>query len=139
MKFLRFFLPVVALLCLTTGCRKDVHMTTHEYTVTASHWERTADDVSDHYVATFANRDITEEVVLTGAVNAYVLDKGCWNPLPYIRPYYSADYDVVIGESIRFRYEEGRVTFVLEDLDANLPEGINNMPTMTFRVCVMYD
>lgn len=134
-------LPLMALLLLPTGCRKEyitygsqVH--SHFYTVKANQWVKPAN--ANYYVSRWENADITPDVVdANGAVVAYVFNNGTWCSMPYVYPYYSADYDVTIAENYRLEYSEGYVYFILEDLDGALPEYIENLPDVEFKVSVI--
>lgn len=138
MKIKKFLIPVMIVLMagLFSGCQKDVKMYTHEYVVTADQW--LTQDGLNYYYAPFQNQDITPSVESYGSVVAYVYDNNRWNPLPYVYPYYSAQEDKTWGENIRFDWKVGQVTFIVQDLDGGMPEGMNNFPTMTFKVCVLY-
>lgn len=108
----------------------------YEYTVNANNW--VTQDGLNYYYASFQNQDITQYVENNGAVVAYVWEDERWNQLPYVFPYYSASEDATWGENIRFDWKKGEVTFIIQDLDGGLPEGMANVPTMYFKVCVMY-
>ena len=83
-------------------------------------------------------------MVAAGTVQAYVYviynkDKnlGSWNPLPYLYPLeiLKADNTIEIApENLRFEFEPGVITFVIQDLDGFDPEQITN--SMTIKVCV---
>lgn len=148
----KIFLPLLAfaLLCLMSSCTKEYVTHEHnsyvtqingatyinyEYTVYASDWV-TEDGIS-YYYATFRNLDITQQVEDNGAVIAYVWDEGRWNQLPYVFPYYSAAEDATWGENIRFDWRKNEVTFIIQDLDGALPEGIANIDPMVFKVGIL--
>ena len=138
MNLKRFLLPVLAIVTmgLFAGCQKDVKMYTHEYVVSADQW--VTQEGLNYYYASFKNMDITANVEEYGSVLAYVHDEGRWNPLPYVYPYYSAAEDRTWGENIRFDWTRDEVTFIVQDLDGGLPEGMNQFPTLTFKVNVLY-
>ncbi len=135
----KLLLPLVAIMMLTftTGCTDDIEMRTSEYYVTAGDWV-TSEQVS-YYFSSWYCEDITPDVVANGAVMVYVYDQGRQNQLPYVLPYYSAEYDVTIPENIRFDWSLGNVTFIIEDLDGCLPEGMASIQPMTFKVVVFED
>lgn len=134
-------LPLMALLLLPTGCRKEYitygsQVRSHTYTVKANQWMQPAGE--NYYVSRWENADITREVMENGAVEAYVFNNDTWHGMPYVYPYYSAEYDITVAENYRFEYSEGHVYFILEDLDGALPEGIEYLPDVQFKVSVIY-
>ncbi len=134
-------LPLMALLLLPTGCRKEYitygsQVRSHTYTVKANQWMQPAGE--NYYVSRWENADITREVMENGAVEAYVFNNDTWHGMPYVYPYYSAEYDITVAENYRFEYSEGHVYFILEDLDGVLPEGIEYLPDVQFKVSVIY-
>ena len=150
MKMKRFILPLIAILLLgvTSSCTDEYYIyqnvtQTHEYTVSGSQWV-TSDNVN-YYYASFNNADITSAIEEHGTVVAYVFDDGRWNPLPYVYPYSITVedqntgelVDITIAENIRFDWTTNEVTFIMQDLDGGMPEGVGRLPTMTFKVCVL--
>lgn len=148
----RFLIPLlaVAMMLLASSCAKEYiteehyHNTTNvyenvtsttEYVVTANDW--VTEDGLGYYYASYSNDNITEAVERSGIVVVYVFDDNRWNMLPYVYPYYSAAEDKTWAENIRFDWSVNEVTFIVQDLDGFMPEGMDNFPTMTFKVCVL--
>lgn len=138
MKAKKFLLPLLAILVLgiTTGCTREDHTTSYLYKVSYNQWVTQAG--INYYYATFENYDITPDVENHGMVVAYVFEDGRWNQLPYVFPYYSAAEDASWGENIRFDWKTNEITFIIQDLDGGLPEGMNNIDDMHFKVVVMH-
>ncbi|MCQ2297345.1 MAG: hypothetical protein MJZ51_01855 [Bacteroidales bacterium] len=136
MKAKKILLPILAciVLAITSGCSKEVTLS-YEYDVYPNNWITQAG--LNYYYATFANSDITPSVAANGMVVAYVLEDGRWNQLPYVFPYYSAAENATWGENIRFDWRTGEVTFIIQDLDGGLPEGMESIDPMRFKVCVV--
>lgn len=138
-----------AMLLLMVGCTKEYITHEHyyqtivdgstllnyEYIVNPNDW--VTEDGVGYYYASFNNQDITQAVEDNGAVVAYVWSDGRWNLLPYVFPYYSAAEDATWGENIRFDWKKGEVTFIIQDLDGGLPEGMENIGQMIFKVCIL--
>lgn len=130
-------------------------MLTHTYTVNANDWERREGDIKpgeDNYLyATFNNSDITADVEKNGTVVAEVWsiynqekNLGAWCPLPYAYPLMVEVKDedgntstMIVPENIRFEWETGLVTFIIQDLDGFDPLEMNS--SLTFRVTVFKD
>lgn len=158
MKLIKLFIPMVVLTVLATGCKKEyitygTEVYTHEYEVTPAQWLRNQGNNlpgSDNYLyASFKNADITDAVMTNGTVNAYVYNVydvannlGAWNTLPFVFPLIvGTTYDdngnevpLIAPENIRFEWEKGKVTFIIQDLDGFDPDAMNQ--TLSFKVCV---
>jgi len=148
---------MLAVAALASGCTKEYYtigaeVYTHQYSITPSQWTRNQGanlPGADNYLyASFQNADITADVMENGTVQAYVYNTydvqhnlGAWNTLPFIYPLevYVPDGDggqemVIVPENLRFEWEQGKVTFIIQDLDGYDPE--NMVSTITVKVCV---
>jgi len=161
MKHLKVFAALLAIAALATGCTKEYiteeyitkeyyegpQMLTYTYTVPASDWELhqgSQEQGGDNYLfATYNNSDITADVETSGTVqaevwNIYNQEKGlgAWNPLPYVCPIMieSNGETLIVAENIRFEWEVGQVTFIIQDLDGFDPLDMDT--TLKFRVTV---
>lgn len=137
----------VALISLFSSCKREVvHETvvkeitkevaatvTEEVTVSARDWQ----EADNYYFATFDCSSLTKDVDDYGAAIVYLYEDGRWNLLPYVRPYYSSNLDETWAENIRFDWELGKITFIVQDLDGGLPEYIDQMPDMYFKICII--
>ena len=79
-----------------------------------------------------------------GAVVAYIYtlydvnaQQGAWNLLPYVYPLEMTEEGkiTIIPETIRCEWEEGKITFVIQDLDGYAPLNVNE--TLLMRVSVI--
>ncbi|MCR5822644.1 MAG: hypothetical protein K6F85_07020 [Bacteroidales bacterium] len=143
----KIIIPLVAVLMLamTTSCDReddlDYRTVSANVTITASNWVTNA--FIDYYYARVAWNALTTDVVENGQVHAYIYNEGRQNPLPYVVPvtyYYYDDAGVpidtiTVGENLRFDFEPGYITFILEDLDGNPPDYMLDIPDYTIRVC----
>jgi hypothetical protein len=158
MKLFKLIIPALAVLALASSCTKEyntygVNIYSRYYTVTPSDWKRDSGDLEpgayNYLYAEFENPDITNDVISAGTVQAYVYviyntDKnlGSWNPLPYVYPLEITTTDdsgtstVVAPENLRFEFEPGIVTFIIQDLDGYDPTDITN--SMSIKVSVTY-
>ncbi len=137
----------VALISLFSSCKREVvHETvvkeitkevaatvTEEVTVRANDWM----EAENYYYATFDCSSLTKDVDDYGAAIVYLYEDGRWNMLPYVRPYYSKALNETWAENIRFDWELGKITFIVQDLDGDWPEGIENMPDLYFKICII--
>ena len=147
MKKFKLFAMIAIAAVMLTGCTEKYYgaqVLSHEYKIIPGDWKRnTGQNLpgADNYLyATFENRDITRDVMANGSVTADVYaiydvqnNLGAWNPLPYVCPIevYVTNEDnstslVVVPENIRFEWDEGTVTFIIQDLDGYDPEAIAN-------------
>lgn len=155
MKHLKLFALLAIAAATLTGCTKEYYgaqVFTHEYRIVPNDWKRIEGELlpgSNNYLyAAFANSDITPYVVANGSVTADVWaiydvgeNKGSWHPLPYVYPcevqvsYSDGTTGIeVIPETIRMEWEEGIVTFIIQDLHGEDPEAMIN--SITVRVTV---
>lgn len=155
-------IPLLAIACLAlSGCTKEYitygsQTFTHEYTVTPSQWDRyegaNLPGGENYLYAVFNNSDITPDVLHHGTVHADVYlvydiqnNLGSWNPLPYVYPLevYQTNQTtgqqelIIVPENIRFEWEQGKVTFIIQDLDGYDP--LDLISTLTIRVSVIKD
>ena len=141
-------LPIMAAIVLALGFSSCQHQTmeTMEVTITAGNWVTT--DAVSYYFATVRWDELDEDVVDYGTVNAYLIENGRQNLLPYVYPIDYSTYDengdvvgdyVFVPENLRFDYRYGEITFIISDLDGMAPEGMSNIPPMTFRVVAIGD
>lgn len=143
-------LPLVLLAgILMAGCTKEYvtfasQTVSYEYTIVPAQWERNQganNPGGENYLyATFNNSDITPDVMQNGMVSADVFliydsqhNYGAWNPLPYVYPL-ELNTGTIVPENIRFEWEQGRVTFIIQDLDGYDPEDM--VSTIQVRVNV---
>lgn len=159
MKLFKLFLPVLAFAALASGCTKEYYtivngadVYTHQYTITPAQWKRNEGSYMpgsyNYLYADIDNADITADVMKNGSVVAYVYDvydvannQGAWNLLPYIIPieYHEQNddgtwNDYAVSENIRFEWEEGKVTFIIQELDGWNPSDMKT--SITVKVCV---
>lgn len=160
MKALKLTFQAITALLLTvlfTGCHKEyitekhydgAQISTLEYTVKPGDWNYDGDYFGTRPYAYFEcdNQDINDRVMKEGAVLGYmwnVYDKdgnASWNTLPYVYSYNTTDNDgnnITVAENIRFEYENGKVTFVVEDLDGNMAEALTD--NYLFKIVVLQD
>ena len=142
MKKTRFILPVLAALLLSIGmtsCEEEYFgdSNTRVMEVTIDRWY---DDGQMPYLYHEVSWNaLTTDVLTYGNISAYVYDGDYQNPLPYIVPitYNLAGGGVaIVPENIRYDLMPGKITFIMQDLDGNMPEGVASIPPMTFRVVV---
>jgi len=145
-----------------SGCSKDYHdeyitygaqVLTQEYTINPADWSllngENLPGAGNYLYVEFENHDITADVIKNGAVTAdvyaiYDVQKnlGAWNPLPYVIP---VEFNVtnsdgspaiqIVPENLRMEWEQGLVTFVIQDLDGYNPEDMAS--TIYIRVTVI--
>ena len=155
MKVFKLFIPLMAAAAFLCSCTKEYNtygskMLVREHSITPAQWQRNEGanlPGSDNYLyADLRNDDITQDVLDAGAVQAFVWNiydvqnnLGAWNTLPYVIPIEvitttdGVSETVIVTENLRFEWEKGKVTLVLQDLDGYDPE--NMATTITVRVC----
>ncbi|MBR1850078.1 MAG: hypothetical protein IJ789_01765 [Bacteroidales bacterium] len=145
----KIILPILALMVLavTTSCERDESRTfSTNVVIKANNWV-TSDQVN-YYFATVRWNALSEEVVYNGQVHAYIYEDGRQNPLPYIIPvtYTHTTTDtagvttsetITVPENLRFDYEPGQITFIIDDLDGKAPEDMVNISDYTIRICAV--
>lgn len=133
----------IALLGLATAsCEREItfestNSRVMEQTIYWNQWQ--PDDINNpSYLYVTLDWDaISTDVLNYGTVSAYVYDGDRQNPLPYLYPmgqvtYEDGNVDYLV-ENIRFDLEPGKITFIMQDLDGNLPEGLENTAPLVFR------
>jgi hypothetical protein len=88
--------------------------------------------VDDNYI--YAEKSlsaITRGVIENGVVMAYYLDGDYDNLLPYIRSYTIGSFEV-----IRYDIQAGKITFIIENNETNVPRIPDNYQ-MEFKVVVL--
>lgn len=148
MKILTKIMPLMAVLALSTSCKKEYiteeygsQIKTYYYDVKPSDWHvENSVDNRNYWYADFDNFDINDRVLDHGMVTGSVLytynvedGSQSWNNMPYVYPFTTKNNEIV-AENIRFEYENGRVTFVIEDLDGITPDDM--LDPITFKVNV---
>lgn len=151
MKLSKLILPMLAVLMLATGCRK-AQIETYQFNITPAEWQRNeGDNLPGAFNYLYCTKDlpaIDRNVFGNGTVQAYawnVYDTqhnlGSWNTLPFVYPlevYVTDEFGntnmVIVPENPRFEWEEGKVTFVIQDLDGFDPE--NMVSTISIKVCI---
>lgn len=140
------FLSLLAALAMAFGFSSCQHQTmeTLEVLVYPNEWVTPRN--STQLVHTIRWNALDEDVVDFGIVNAYVIDDGVQNQLPYV---YSVDYSgydtngnmvegpFYVTENLRFEYGYGYISFIIEDFDFNVPEG--ELPIHHFRIVALGD
>lgn len=157
MKKSRIILPLLAFAMLFTGCTKEIitygsQITTYRFNVTPSQWKVNQGNNlpgSENYL--YCELDvpgIDENVFNYGTVQAYVWNiydvsnnLGAWNTLPFVYPlelYVPNDEGgqslIVVPENMRFEWEKGKVTLIIQDLDGYDP--VSLAQTISIKVCV---
>lgn len=152
MKTARILVALAALILFAASCTErnfyyENKLSTTIYTIQPKHWTLNEDLVpgtDNYYFCTVDNPDITDEVMDKGAVQAFVYytynkaeNLSAWTSLPFVYPAeYTDDSNqlIMVAENLRFEWEKGSVTFILQPLDGYTPEQIGN--TMSIKVCV---
>lgn len=139
-------LSILAAILLGLGFTSCEHQTmdSMEVTIRATDWVQPVN--TNYYIATVAWDALNEDVVDFGTVNAYLIENGRQNLLPYVYPVDYSTYDAngnlvgepnYIAENLRFDYTYGKISFIMQDMDNNPPTG--TFPDMTFRVVALGD
>lgn len=162
MKLMKLFLPMLAIAMLATGCTKEyvtreyntygAQIKTFQFNITPSEWQRNEGvnlPGSNNYLYCTKNiSEIDQYVFDQGTVQAFAwnvydpsTNTGAWNTLPFIYPLEIMEQDdmgnintFVIPENLRFEWELGKVTFIIQDLDGFDPE--NMVSTISIKVCI---
>lgn len=159
MKLKHIILPILAAVFLFSGC-EDIHnyygtqIDTYHFNITPSEWKRQVGDPlpgSNNYLyCTKEIAAIDADVFNNGSVQAFVWNVydgqqnlGAWNTLPFIYPLevYLQGEDgstnlVIVPENLRFEWEAGKITFIIQDLDGYDPLALEDGQTLSFKVCV---
>ena len=162
MKMNRFILPLVAMALLATGCTKEyvsynygAQVETIRVNVNPGDWQFNEGSRlpggQNYYYCTVDIPSITAEVFDYGTVQAYVwniynVDQnlGAWNTLPFVYPLevFVENDDgtqslVIVPENLRFEWEKGKVTFIIQDLDGYDPVRIGS--PLSFKVNITHN
>ncbi len=162
MKLNRIILPILALALLATGCKKEyvsytygAQVETYRYNVTPAQWnvvQGQYEQGSDNYLyCTLKVPAITDEVFDHGTVQVFVWNiydvnnnLGAWNTLPFLYPlevWKTADdgsrYLEIEPENLRFEWEKGTVTLIIQELDGCDPALLES--TLSFKVCITHN
>ncbi len=159
MKFKHIILPVMAAFLLFAGCTKEEifygsQIKTYRFNITPSEWMRNEGNnlpgANNYLYCIKEIADIDANVFNYGTVQAYVWNVydgqnnlGAWNTLPFVYPlevYVNNDDGSqslkIVPENLRFEWEEGKVTFIIQDLDGYDPIALGDGQTLSFKVCV---
>ena len=157
MKKSRIILPLLAMALLFSGCTKEIinygsQVDTYRFNVTPSQWVvnegANLPGAENYLYCELEVPGIDENVFNYGTVQAYVWNiydvannLGAWNTLPFVYPleiYQPNDqggYDlIVVPENMRFEWERGKVTLIIQDLDGYDPTMLES--TISVKVCV---
>lgn len=141
-------LSLVAVIAMAFGFASCEHqsMRSMEITIYPNQWVTTS--TTPYYFATVNWDELDGDVIDWGTVNAYLIQGGRQNSLPLVTPityYYDNDNDGIydqeytVAENIRFDIEYGMITFIIQDLDGELPEDMSSTSPLTFRVVAIGD
>jgi hypothetical protein len=162
MKLKKFILPMLTLVLLASGCTKEYvyngsQVQTIRFNITPSEWRLNEGQYkpgANNYL--YCTKDIpaiNSEVFNYGNVQAYVWNVydgqnnlGAWNTLPFVYPlevYVNNDDGtqsmVIIPENLRFEWELGKVTFIIQDLDGYDPLALGDGQTLSFKVSISHN
>ena len=156
---MRTFLMLTALLCLAVSCEKKYiteeyiteyhsNVTTFDVRIAPGDWLRESEGEepgeSQYLYYIYSTNSITQDVMKKGAVVAYIYtlydtqkQMGAWNLLPYVYPLSINDdgQDAIVPETIRCEWEEGMITFIIQDLDGYAPIDVEE--TLLMRVSII--
>ena len=138
MKKALVILSIIAAAVMTTGCHIDGATTrTEDYIIEPTAWLiNDGTGVDKYYYITCEADFITKSVCEDGAVNAFLWLSGpaTWTPLPYVSLYLSNQGmgSTTVAENIRFEYAPGEITFIVQDMNGQLPAPM--IDVLTFRV-----
>ena len=140
-KFL--LLPILASLFLFSACTfEEYYECPEEHSILISdiidvlpnHWSFNDNNDGLYFYSTWNYSALTQDVLNSGAVLAYYWDGTRDNQLPYVRPYQESN-GYLYFENIRFDYQQGKITFILEPSDFIEPYAITGK--MSFKVVVI--
>ena len=106
---------LAAVLCLAASCEKKY--------------------ITEEYITEYHSNVTTFDIRI--APTDWLREQGAWNLLPYVYPLEMNDNGnlTIIPETIRCEWEEGKITFVIQDLDGYAPLNVNE--TLLMRVSVI--
>lgn len=142
----RTILSILAAVALSLGLAACQHQTMEsaEFVVRNGDWSRPQN--ANYLVCDAVWDALDADVVDLGTVNAYLIEGGRQNMLPYVYPVDYSTYDtdgnlvgdpLYIAENLRFDYTYGKITFIMQDMDNEEPTG--SFPDMHFRVVAIGD
>lgn len=138
-------LAAIAMAFSFSACEHQ-SMRSSEVTIYPNQWVTTPD--TPYYFSTVHWDELDGDVVDYGLVNAYLIQKGRQDMLPLVTPityYYDDDNDGVaersytVAENIRFDIEYGKITFIIQDEDGEMPEDMSSTQPLTFRIVAIGD
>ena len=162
MKIIKLIMPMLAVVMLATGCTKEYYTTqefhgsqiqTYQFNVNPAEWMRNEGSQPGANNYLYCEKEIpaiNQDVFQNGTVLMYcwnVYDSqnnlGAWNTLPFVYPlevYIPNDEGgtdlVIVPENLRFEWELGKVTIIIQDLDGYDPESMELAGPISFKVCV---
>lgn len=162
MKLKHIILPIMAAFLLFSGCTKEQYfygsqIETYRFNINPADWSRvegTNLPGSNNYLYCSVDLPaIDNEVFNNGTVQAYVWNVydgqnnlGAWNTLPFVYPLevYSTNDEgeqvmSIVPENLRFEWELGKVTFIIQDLNGIDPIALGDGQTLSFKVCVSHN
>ncbi|MBR3985628.1 MAG: hypothetical protein IKK04_00605 [Bacteroidales bacterium] len=162
MKLKHIILPIMAAFLLFSGCTKEVNyygaqIETYRFNINPAEWIRVEGNnlpgANNYLYCTKEIPAINSEVFNYGNVQAYVWNVydgqnnlGAWNTLPFVYPlevYYNNDDGTqsmeVVPENLRFEWELGKVTFIIQDLDGYDPLALGDGQTLSFKVSISHN
>lgn len=125
-RFIIGALLALAAVFAAVSCEVDgATVRTYEYTVTPADWH--VDDANALLYAEFPNPSITRSALEHAAFCGYMFlgDYNTWTPLPYVYRYAftpTTGMPYIVQETFRCEFSPEKVTFVIEDLDEQIPE-----------------
>lgn len=155
MKLKKLILPMLMLVLLATGCTKEYigsQIETYQFNITPAEWHRNEGNnlpgANNYLYCTKEISAIDQNVFYYGTVQGYVWNVydqqhnlGAWNTMPFVYPlevYVPNDNGgtdlVIVPENLRFEWEKGQVTFIIQDLDGFDPEDM--VSTISVKVCI---
>jgi len=135
----KILFSAIAALFLFSACTiecPEEHLISTSYLVDvpANSWRLNDNSDGVYFWSAWNMPALTQEVLDRGVVLAYFWDGAHDNMLPYIRPYMEQD-GYQYFENIRFDYERGKITFIIEPNDFVEPYPITR--AMNFKVVVL--
>ena len=157
MKAIKLIMPMLAVLMLAAGCTKEYYgsqIQTYQFNVNPADWVRNEGQnlpgANNYLYCEKAIPAINQDVFQNGTVQMYcwnIYDSqnnlGAWNTLPFVYPLevYKPDYEggtvpLIVPENLRFEWELGKVTIIIQDLNGDDPVGMELASPISFKVCV---
>ena len=124
--------------CTEEVLLESVNTRVMEVTVYWNQWDSVIDGNNSYKYHVAEWNGISTDMLQYGNVQAYVYDGDYQNPLPYTYPLGLANYrdgsTHYLVENLRYDLEPGKITFIMQDLDGNLPQNLAYTAPLTFRV-----